>query len=62
MCTLGVMGMVGRAAVLDVLSVSSFIAGVVVTMFSMIYMSIPGIITGYALIAASLVLEITLKR
>jgi uncharacterized membrane protein len=44
------------------LSIASLIAGVVMVMISMVCMIIPGIITGYALIAASLVLEITLKR
>ena len=44
------------------LSIASLITGVVVTIVSMVYMIIPGIITGCALIAASLVLETTLKR
>jgi len=44
------------------LSIASLIAGAVVTMVSMVYMNIPGIITGCALIVASLVLETTLKR
>ena len=48
--------------VLGGLSIASLVAGVVIAMFSIAYMNIPGIITGYALIATSLVLEITLKR
>jgi len=48
--------------VLGGVSIASLVAGVVMVMISMVYMNIPGIITGYALIAASLVLEITLKR
>jgi len=44
------------------LSIASLIAGAVVTIVSMVYMIIPGIVTGYALIATSLVLETTLKR
>ena len=48
--------------VLGGVSIASLAAGVVMVMISMVCMIIPGIITGYALIAASLVLEITLKR
>jgi len=52
----------GRATkTLGGLSIASLVAGVVITMFSMVYMIIPGIITGYALIVASAILEITLK-
>ncbi len=56
------MGMGKVPKVLGGLSITSLAAGVVITMFSMVYMNIPGIITGYALIITSLVLEITLKR
>ena len=56
------MGMGRVAKALGGLSIAGLIAGAVVTMISMVYMIIPGIITGYALIATSLVLEITLKR
>jgi len=56
------MGMGKLTKVLGGLSIASLVAGVAVTMLSMVYMNIPGIIAGYALIAASLVLEITLKR
>lgn len=56
------MGMGKVPKVLGGLSITSLVAGVVITMFSMAYMFIPGIITGYALIITSLVLEITLKR
>ena len=53
----------GRLAkVLGGLGIAGLVAGVVVTMFSIVYMSISGIITGYALIVTSAILEITLKR
>jgi len=48
--------------VLGGVSIASLVAGVVMVMISVVYMIIPGIITGCALIAAALVLETTLKR
>jgi hypothetical protein len=57
-----VMDMNKGTKVLGGLSIASLVAGVVMAMFSMVYMIIPGIIAGYALIVTSLVLEITLKR
>jgi len=54
--------MSGATKNLGGLSIAGLIAGAVVTMISMVYMIIPGIITGYALIVTSLVLETTLKR
>jgi hypothetical protein len=56
------MGMGNLTKVLGGLSIASLVTGVVVTMFSMVYMNIPGIITGYTLIVTSVALEITLKR
>jgi len=50
------------AKVLGWLGIASLVAGVVIAFFSIAYMNIPGIITGYTLIATSLALEITLKR
>jgi hypothetical protein len=57
-----VMGMGKLMKVLGRLSIASLVAGVVITLFNIVYMNIPGIIIGYALIATSAILEIALKR